>query len=293
MPKASRDSLAAKGKTDMWQMDPEDVVLVKDEKSALYDERVDFDFKESLVANMMFAPNGVPQGVLKPCLGRRNTETGKVEIIDGRQRTKAAREANKRLKKAGLEPIRLPVWLKRGNDQSAMAMLISSNEHAQEDTPMARAQKAQRYIALGRDEAEIAVLFGMSVASVKNMLRLLDAPAAVRHAVDAGKITVSDGYKLAREEPEEAKKKLGKLMEQAPRTPGKKRSRNAKKAREIVSGGKATTPRSDKGVEEATAGAIADWIEENWQGGNWDGAPSAIPERIRAGEWRKKEVAAE
>lgn len=148
---------------------------------------------------------------------------------------------------------------------------------------MARAKKAQRYIEAGRDETEIAALFGMSVASVKNMLRLLDAPAAVRHAVDAGKITVSDGYKLAREEPEEAKKKLGKLMEQAPRTPGKKRSKNAKKARAIMG-----TANVGDVVEQ-----IAAWIEDNWTNGNWDGAPSEIPRRIRAGEWKKKEAAAE
>ncbi len=294
MPKASRDALGNKGKTDVYYFDPEDVVLVKDEKSALYDERVDFEFKESLVVNMMYAPDGVPLGVLKVCLGRRNPDTGKVEIIDGRQRTKAAREANKRLKKQGAEPIRLPVHLRRSDDLRAMAMLISSNEHGTEDSPMARAKKAQRYIEAGRDETEVAQLFGMSVATVKNLLRLLDAPAAVRNAVDSGKITASDGYKLAREEPDDARKKLGKLLEQAPRVPGKKRSKNAKKAREIVSGTVAT-PRAEKNVEDRVAEAIAAWIYETWcSDNNWDGSPQAIPERIRAGEWRaKKEKAAE
>ena len=294
MPKASRDSLHAKGKTDVYQFDPVDVVLVENKESVLYDERVDNDFKESLVLNMMFAPDGVPQGVLKVLLGRRHPETGKVEIIDGRQRTKAAREANRRLKKAGIEPIRLPVLLKRvSSDQRMMAMLISSNEHGTEDSPSAKARKAQRYIDLGRDEKEVAVLLGVSEATVKNMLRLLDAPAAVRNAADAGKITQSDAYKLSREEPEEARKKLGKLLEQAPRTPGKKRSKNASKAREIVSGGSAeatasSSPRAEKKVEDAVAASIADWIERNWNDVDWNGEPKAIPARIRAGEWREK-----
>jgi hypothetical protein len=113
---------------------------------------------------------------------------------------------------------------------------------------------------------------------------------------------------LAREEPEEAKKKLGKLLEHAPRTPGKKRSKNAGKAREIVrdgaggGGARVEKPnaldrsilRSEKIVEDAVAAAIADWIEKNWNDADWNGSPKAIPERIRAGEWRdKKPEAAE
>jgi ParB family transcriptional regulator, chromosome partitioning protein len=306
MPKASRDALNAKGKFDVPLFDPNDVVLVEDKQSVLYDERVDNDFKESLVLNMMYAPDGeVPQGVLKVCLGRRNPETGKVEIIDGRQRTKAAREANKRLKKQGIEPIRLPVHLRRSNDSRLMAALISSNEHATEDSPMNKARKAQRYIEQGHDEGEVSVLLGVSTSTVKNLLRLLDAPAVVRNAVDAGKITASDGYKLSREEPAEAKKKLDKLLEHAPRTPGKKRSPNARKAREVMGrpepkaptgggGGAPSEPsaRGIKKIEDATAEAIAAWIHENWcSDENWDGSPGAIPDRIRAGEWRNKSAA--
>jgi ParB family transcriptional regulator, chromosome partitioning protein len=292
MPKASRDKLGSKGKTDVYYFDPNDVVLVEEKGSALYDERVDNDYLESLVLNMMFEIDGVPLGVIKHCIGRRNTETGKVEIVDGRQRTKAAREANKRRKKRGLEPIRLPVHLQRANDQRAMSMLISANEHSTEDSPMNRAKKAQRYIDLGRDEKEVAVLLGTSEATVKNLLKLLDAPAAVRNAVDAGKITASDAYKLAREEPEVAKKKVGELIEKAPRTPGKKRSKNAKKARAIVSG--ASEARSEKKVENAVAEAIANWIEATWNDkGDWAGAPSQIPGLIRSGEWRKHAAATE
>jgi len=303
MPKASRDALNAKGKFDVPLFDPNDVVLVEDKKSVLYDERVENDFKESLVLNMMYAPDGeVPQGVLKVCLGRRNPETGKVEIIDGRQRTRAAREANKRLKKQGIEPIRLPVHLRRSNDSRLMAALISSNEHATEDSPSNKARKAQRYVEQGHDEGEVAVLLGVSTSTVKNLLRMLDAPAAVRNAADAGKITASDAYRLSREEPAEARKKLDKLLTQAPRTPGKKRSPNARKAREVmgrpepkaVAGGGAVTTSapSDKSIEkleDGVAEAIAAWIHENWcSDENWDGSPAAIPERIRAGEWRNR-----
>ena len=140
---------------------------------------------------------------------------------------------------------------------------------------------------------------GTSEATVKNRLRLLDAPAAIRHAADADKITESDAFKLSREEPEEAKKKLAKLLEQAPRAPGKKRSKNARKAREIVSGGDGHTERQQDSalarsirvseeIEDSVAVAIADWIERNWNEADWNGSPKEIPARIRAGEWREK-----
>jgi ParB family chromosome partitioning protein len=280
MPKASRDSLNAKGKRDAYMFDPEDLVLVMDEKSPLYDDRVDLPIDEALVLNIMFAPDGVPQGVLEPINGLRNSETGKVEVIDGRQRVKAAREANKRLKKMGMEPVWVPAMLKRANAHSAMGMLISSNEHRQNDTPLGKAKKAQRYIDLGRSEEEIATLFGISKASVKNLLSLLDAPITVQKAVESGKITVSDGYKLAKLDPAEAREKVAELQEHAPRTPGKKRSGNAKKAREIVSGNK--EPKYSKKAEDSVATDIAAWIDQEWKD-----VPDGLLKKLRAGEWRK------
>ena len=180
--------------------------------------------------------------------------------------------------------------LKRADDSRLMAMLISSNEHATEDLPLNRARKAQRYIDLGHDEKEVAKLLGTSEATVKNLLRLLDAPAAVRNALDSGKISASDAYKLAREEPAEAKKKVAELVEKAPRTPGKKRSKNAKKARQVMGKPEPAAEPSKKGIkklEDAVAEAIAAWVEANWADGNWNGAPQDIPIKIREGDWRE------
>jgi ParB family transcriptional regulator, chromosome partitioning protein len=299
MAKASRDALQAKGKVDVYMMDPDKVVLVENEKSPLYDERVKAPFKEELVQNILYMPDGAtPQGILEPVIGRRNNENGDIEIVIGRKRTKALREANRRLVKQGAPPLRLPVWIRRSNDSRALAALISENELRDEDTPQNRARKAQRLKDLGHADDEIAKVLGTSEATVKNMLRALDAPAVVRAAWDAGKISVSDGYRLSKLEPAEAKKKLNELLKQAPRTPGKKRSQNAKKARAIMgrggAGGGGATPVPNPGakdarkLEDAIAEAIADWIQATWSEGDWGGAPKEIPNRIRAGEWREK-----
>jgi ParB family transcriptional regulator, chromosome partitioning protein len=309
MPKASRDSLKAKGKTDVYFFDPNDLVLVKGKGELLYDARVEDAVSEELVANIMYRPDGkTPIGIIEPVIGRRNGETGKVEVVAGRDRVKAAREANRRFKEQGGPQIRVPVWIRRMDDSSILASLVSENEHRRADSPLNRAKKLQRYLNLGHGEREAAALFGVSESTVRNMLRLLDAPAAVRNAVDAGKITASDGYRLAREEPDDAKKKLGKLLEVAPRAPGKKKqgSESASRARAILRGPEKPRPKSngakapaaargpdgaprvarDPASADEVAETIAAWIEANWGDGNWDGAPAAIPQRIRNGEWR-------
>ena len=143
----------------------------------------------------------------------------------------------------------MPAIVKRSDAGTAIGIMITANEQRFEDTPMNRARKAARALERGKTEEEVALAFGTSVSTVKNLVKLLDAPAAVRNAVDAGKITASDGYKLARLEPSEAKEKVDKLVEHAPRTPGKKRSRNASKAREIVGGKKRKGSESNGAAE--------------------------------------------
>ena len=228
----SRKAHGAEGKKDLLLFDADALVLVDDESHDLYDERVHIEPDEKMILNIL------TYGVLEPVLVRKNTESGKTEIIDGRQRVKACREANKRIRKAGGEEHRVPAVVKRIDAGGAIGVMISTNDQRIEDTPMNRARKASRMLERGKTEEEVGVALGVSSATVKNLLKLLDAPAVVRHAVDAGKISATDGYKLARMEVDDAKKTVEQLIEQAPRTPGKKRSRNASRARAIVGGGK-------------------------------------------------------
>jgi len=327
VPKASRDSLRAKGKTDVYFLDPNDIVLVTDRGALLYDRRAEDPPDEALVANIMYAPDGKsPIGILQPIMGRRNPETGKVEVAAGRSRVIAAREANKRLKKQGRPPINVPVWIRKVSESHLLAALISENERRRADSPLNRAEKMQRYVNLGHGEKETAVMFGVSESTVRNMLLLLDAPAAVRNALEGGKIAASDAYALAREGSDQARKKLAQLLEQAPRVAGKKKqgSERASRARAILRGAKSKAKKTKRAAETesstpvgnaihaaaatdaplytaeevevleeearcSTAGAIAAWVERNWNDGTWNGSPADIPRRIREGEWRPLE----
>lgn len=234
--KSSKDAYGAKGKGNLLPFDPEDLVLVTDKKSPLYDERMELPINEALVLNIMH------HGVLKPILVRKNTETGKLEVVDGRQRVRACREANKRLKKKGLEPHWIKAEVRRGDAPATMGIMMSANEFNQAPSAMERARKIQRYLELGRTPEECSVLLGLGTATIKNLIGLLDATAAVRNAVDAGKVNASVGYKLAKLSADEQKKKLAQLVKAAPmngragkRGPNKK----AKKIREILGDGNA------------------------------------------------------
>ena len=95
MSKDTRVANGATGKTDLLLFDPDTLVIVEDEGSALRDDRAKLPYDERLVLSMMV------RGVLQPVIVRKNPETDRTEVVDGRQRVKACREANKRLKKEG------------------------------------------------------------------------------------------------------------------------------------------------------------------------------------------------
>ena len=235
---AKRSSEAHHGAKDrkILDFDPEDLVIVESDDDVLSDDRSKTMPSEGFIRNLEH------YGVKQSISVRKYPETGKTEVVDGRKRVLGLREANRRLKKRGEEPWRILAKPERGSDGDMIGIMVSMNEQREEDSPLNRAKKAARMLDRGKTEEEVALAFGVSGATIKNMVKLLDAPAAVRHAVESGKITTSDGYKLTRLEPDEAKKKVAELVEHAPRTPGKKRSKNAKKAREIVSGKKAAAP---------------------------------------------------
>jgi ParB family transcriptional regulator, chromosome partitioning protein len=230
MSKDSRSANGAESKKDLLLFDPDKLVIVEDEGSALRDDRAKFPPDESMVLSIM------ARGVIQSITVRKNPETDKTEVVDGRQRVIATREANRRLKKEGRDPVLVPAIVKRTSALDSLAMMITANEQRSDDTVGNRAKKLARLLDLGGTEEDAAIAFGVTKATIKNMVAYLDAPACVRKAAEAGHVTASQAYQLAKLEPDEAKKKLEELKSAAPREPGKKRSKNAKKAREIVSG---------------------------------------------------------
>ena len=229
---AHRDLLDARSEPRYFTFDTDQLTLVTDKKHHLYDPRVELPVDEALVESILIF------GVLDPIKIWRDPNDGTKYVAEGRQRFKAICEANKRLKKKGAEPIRVPAIPKHGEDHVLAGIMITQNFVRQQETPLGKARKIYDYIhKLGRSKEETAKVAGMSVASIDNMLRLLErgTPQLVE-AVEKKKIAASAAYKLSKLPPEKQKAKVERLLTEAPRTPGKKRSSNGAKARAITDG---------------------------------------------------------
>lgn len=225
MAKNSVDAYGASGKTNLLYFDPQALVLVTDETSPIYDPRVHLPVDEDLARNIDY------QGVLEPVLIQKNPETGDVEVIVGRQRVKAARLANEWRKSRGVAPIHVPAYVHKGERRNALDVIVSENEVRQADTPLGRAEKMRRLMAIGRDEKDIAVVFGCKPATVRNTLALLECCADVQKAVESGKIGVTHAKQLADLDPAEQREKVIELVAAGE---GAKPHERARKQREVL-----------------------------------------------------------
>ena len=226
MAKNSNDVYGAKSRSNVLFFDPADLVIVKDPKHPLYDERINLPIDEALVRNIMF------HGVLETIVFCKDTETGEIQVVDGRQRVRCAKEANKRLKAQGCEPVLVPGLPRRGDAAALAGVMVSANEIRQDDTALGRAKKMQRLADLGKSEEDLGILFGISRATVKNTLALLECSAAVKGAVDSGKIGITHAYSLAKMDVPEQKETLEKMLKAAEGETSKKK--RGKKMREAV-----------------------------------------------------------
>ncbi|MDR5756482.1 ParB/RepB/Spo0J family partition protein [Caballeronia sp. LZ035] len=219
MAKNSVDAYGASGKTNLLFFDPERLVLVTDVTSPLYDPRVDLPVNEDLARNIDF------QGVLQPISVVKNTETGETEVAVGRQRTKAARLANEWRRARGEQPIQIPAQVYRGDRRTALTAIIGENELREADTPLGRAEKMRRVMALGYSEAEIGTIFGCSTSTVHATLALLDCCAEVRRAVESSRINVTHARRLSKLSPEQQGEKVRELIAAGEHVVGHARAR--------------------------------------------------------------------
>jgi ParB family transcriptional regulator, chromosome partitioning protein len=254
MAKNSVEAYGADGKTNLLTFDPEKIKLITDKAHKLYDPRVELALDDQLVASIMY------RGVIKPVVVWKDPETGETCAVDGRRRIKAAREANKRLKKQGEPPKLISARVAAGNLQSAMGVMVVANEGHAPPTPMGRAKMAERLLENGYTEEQVAVLLHCAKPALKNYLALLQCTGAVRQAVESGRLSSSIAYKLSKAEPDEQKAALEKMLEAAGDEKG--RNKRGKKMREATG---VTKLRSRKEIlamreKHPEVAAILDWV---------------------------------
>lgn len=194
---AKGDIFASASRVSGHRFDPEDLVLVEDILHPLYDPRVSLPVSEGLVGSMMLV------GWIGSVVVTKEPGSDEPLVVDGRQRVKAAREAAKRMKAAGLPPLKVTAvyreWGAAKTGPGSMAAIgVAANEHAQAPGILERAEKAQRLQdAFGYSDEDVCKVFGISASTRRNWKALLAAPAKLRDAVAAGKVSVAAAYRLA------------------------------------------------------------------------------------------------
>lgn len=249
MAKNSKDAYGASGKTNVLTFAPENLYMTDDPSHPLYDERIYLPLSESMVLNIM------DQGVIEPVIIWKDKETGTVYVVDGRQRVKHAREANRRLLEQGKPSLMVPAVVRIGSVHRAKEAAISANEIHIPDTPLGRAKKMASMLELSYDESDIALFFGCSPQTVRATLTLLDCTQAVQDAVEAGHINTGHARKLAQLPPDEQRQKIKTLVESATETTGHERSH---RQNEVLG---STSPRlkSRKQITKALDDATGDY----------------------------------
>ncbi|HFP9378043.1 TPA: ParB/RepB/Spo0J family partition protein [Raoultella ornithinolytica] len=251
MAKNSIDAYGASGKTNVLMFEPEKLHLVTDKTHPLYDERIHLPINETMVLNI------IDQGVLEPIIVWKDPETGLSCVVDGRQRVRHTLEANKRLAKEGKTPLLVPAVTKRGSAVRMAQAMVSANEIRQADTPLGRAKKMADALERGHDEEDLALMFGVSIQTVRATLSLLDATQAVRDAVEQGAITVTQARQLTSLTPDEQREKVQQIETATAGTSGHEKAR---RQRQVLG---ETKPRlkTRKEITKALDGASGDYAE--------------------------------
>ena len=200
------ETIGAEGRTNAFNFDPAKLTIVTDKAHPLYDERHKLPVLPELVESIKL------RGVIEPVIVWRDPDTGQTCVVDGRQRVKAAVEANLQLAKEGQSPKLVTAIAAKGKARDVMATMVIANGGRQEVTSIQKAQLAQRLQVEGYSEEHVAVFLHVSRSGLKNLLSLVETTKEVQAAVEARQLPITMAYKLASLTPDEQKAKLSTML---------------------------------------------------------------------------------
>jgi ParB family chromosome partitioning protein len=179
-------------KGSFFWFDPDDtrLVVITDPAHRLYDRRVEMSVDESMVQSI----SDPTIGILEPILVRKAGEN--YEVVDGRQRVRAAREAKRR------NPdlvIRIPAVPRTVKDAEAARNSTIANVQRVEDSPSTKGENAARMLEMGYTEGEVVSFFGASFGTIKDWIGFSgSASKEVKAALDSDLITYTQARKISR-----------------------------------------------------------------------------------------------
>lgn len=214
------------GRLNGFRFDPDTLVIIgfdtKDgPEHELWDERASKPFSEEMVLSLMNI------GCLETITVRKGPN-GDPEVVNGRGRTIAGREANRRLKKLGKTEtlVTIPAMSIKGDENLMFQVLVSTNEIREPDDLLVKVAKLQRMLARNPDKAQAAITFGVTKTTISNWLKINELPVEVKKAVSSGAIAASTAAKLHGMPKEEQLAEIHKVTETSKATGKKVPTRN-------------------------------------------------------------------
>lgn len=194
-----------------------------------------------------------PNEVESPIHVCRNGEH--VIVLAGRRRVKASRIVwDEQASKPESERVALRYIMHKGTPEQLYAVNVRENNARKDLTPLQRAI-GWRTIAARIGQVKVALLNGVSQATVSNALAIFDCAPKVQAAFDAGQLAAVFAPKLAQLPRTEQVAKLDEMIATD--------ATKGRKAREIISGGKPEVPQRmrPRRVVEALRRELADQPE--------------------------------
>lgn len=232
----AKQALAGK-RLNAFAMDPSELTIIgldteEGDDHPLWDERIELPLMEPMILNIMAI--GVKQSVTVRKDGDR------VLVVDGRQRVRHAREANRRLLERGEPTVLVPARVEKGSDDLLDQIAVSLNEQRQQDSLIAKARRSKRMLDRnGDDYGAVAIAFGVTTQTIRNWQKLLDTSPKVQKYVEEGRLSPSAATQLSALSRKDQEAELDKITEN-----GSKRATTARAARSARSkkNGKRSAP---------------------------------------------------
>lgn len=154
-------------------------------RAGRFQPRKNFDADDMAALTASLEKSGVLQPLLvRPVAG----ETAQYEIIAGERRWRAAQNAKLH---------QVPVIVQKINDVTALELGLIENVQRADLNPIEEAEGYQRLIdEFAYTQAELAETIGKSRSHIANLLRLADAPPAVRAALLDGSLSMGHARAL-------------------------------------------------------------------------------------------------
>ncbi len=280
-------------RSTMYLFDPMDIAIIggldlpeaergpldtaTDKANALYDERLKLKLTPEWIANI--EAFGVKETINVAKLA------GVLYVVNGRQRLRAARVANAARTAKGVPPLKVPCLLTRTDDVGLLREMVVTNLH-QEDSTATKIAKLKRLLDRGVSVEDAATIFAVKPGTAKAWLAYDDnAVAAVKSAVNAGKVPSTTGADLARLPTDKQEGALEAILHTATKesSTAPKRGGKASKARRIIKS--TANPNQSPGIaDKKTLKSFLEAVESTAHSANasdktlawWSGVESAL-----------------